>query len=96
MVDGIHGNKPTHLPTPGAVEGSRSPRLPRPTVANLPQAELSREASGLVRDMASKSPVDSARVADVKARIASGTFRVDPERIADAMIVQERGAPKLR
>lgn len=96
MVDGISGSKPTPLPTPSAVEGSRNAKLPRPTAASLPEAALSREASGIARDMASRSPVDTARVADVKARIESGTYRVDPERIADAMIAQERGAPSVR
>jgi len=96
MVDGISNSKPTLLPTPGPVEGSHSAKLPRPTAASLPDAVLSREASALVRDMASRSPVDTARVADVKARLDSGAYKVDPERIADAMIAMERGAPKAR
>jgi len=96
MVDGISSSKPAPLQVPGAAEGSRTAKLPRPSVASLPEAALSREASGIARDMAARSPVDTARVADVKARIDSGTFRVQPERIAEAMIAHERGAPKVR
>ncbi|MBS3960359.1 MAG: flagellar biosynthesis anti-sigma factor FlgM [Sandarakinorhabdus sp.] len=96
MVDGISSSKPASLPMPGAVEGPRDAKAPRPAAASLPEAALSSEASGLVRDMAARSPVDTARVADIRAKIDSGTYRVDPERIADAMIAQERGPPKLR
>lgn len=96
MVDGISGAKPTLVQTPSAVEGARNPKLTRPVAANLPQAVLSREATGLVQDMASRPPVDTSRVAELKARIDAGAFRVEPDRIADAMIAQERGAPKVR
>lgn len=94
MVDGINSAKPTLLQMPSAVEGARASRLPRPSAANMPQPALSREATGLVRDMASRPPVDAARVADVKARIATGSYRIEPERIADAMIAHERTAAK--
>lgn len=43
----------------------------------------------LTHDMASEPPVNIARVEQLKAEIAAGTYKIDPQRIADAMIEQE-------
>lgn len=37
-------------------------------------------------EMAGSPPVDAARVAAVRAQIVAGTYLIEPERIADAMI----------
>ena len=38
------------------------------------------------RDLAAAPPIDSAKVADLRARIAAGTYVVDPAQIAAKMI----------
>ena len=51
------------------------------------------EVSGAARRLASaKAPetVDEAKVARLRASIAGGTFQPDPERIAEAMLKEER------
>jgi negative regulator of flagellin synthesis FlgM len=67
---------------------------PRPVAANLP-ASLSEGSGspalkGLVRDLASRPPVDTARVDALRTALGSGTYRLDPERVADAMIASLR------
>lgn len=44
------------------------------------------EFQGLVKDMAAAPPVDMSRVVALQARISSGTFTIDPSRVADAML----------
>ncbi len=50
-------------------------------------------AGGLIADMASAPPVNSARVAELRAQVAGGRYPVDPLAIADAMLRLERGKP---
>jgi negative regulator of flagellin synthesis FlgM len=69
------------------LETAGAGRLPSGKAANLPALE-SREA---VRRMAAEPPVDSARVSELRESIASGRYRVDPEKIADAMLRSEPG-----
>ncbi len=51
------------------------------------------EGREAVRRMAAEPPVDASRVASLRDAIASGRYRVDPERIADAMLRSEPGPP---
>jgi flagellar biosynthesis anti-sigma factor FlgM len=44
--------------------------------------------------MAREAPVDSARVAELQEAIASNRYRIDAERIADAMLRSEPGLLK--
>jgi negative regulator of flagellin synthesis FlgM len=87
---------------PGAPRASKLPApagtiVPPPVAASLPAGEAAEaaprargiEAGGLVRELAAAPPVDSARVAELKMKIASGAYRPDPERIASAMIASE-------
>jgi negative regulator of flagellin synthesis FlgM len=48
-------------------------------------------ARSAIREMAAEPPVDGARVADLRAAISSGSYRVDADRIADAMLRSETG-----
>lgn len=41
---------------------------------------------GIVRDLAARPPVDSARLAELRLALETGSYRVDPARVADAMI----------
>lgn len=45
----------------------------------------------LARDLAASPPVDSARVAALRASVTDGRFRVDPLEIAARMIALESG-----
>lgn len=48
------------------------------------------EVGRIVRELAGSPPVDSARVAALKARIEGGAYPLDPAAIADAMLASER------
>lgn len=99
MIDGISGGG-------GALRGPIGQRsAPVETTASDPARSLRRAAptndtlaaktgrSGLVAELAQAPPVNAARVADLKARIDAGTYTVDPLRIADAMLILDRGRP---
>ncbi|QMW24364.1 flagellar biosynthesis anti-sigma factor FlgM [Sandaracinobacteroides saxicola] len=47
---------------------------------------LNDEIAQLARELAITPPIDEAKVARVKAAIASGQYRIDPDAIADALI----------
>lgn len=47
----------------------------------------------IAKDMAAAPPVDAGRVAALKQAIAGGSYRVDPDRIAAAMLRLEGGRP---
>jgi flagellar biosynthesis anti-sigma factor FlgM len=49
------------------------------------------EGREAARRMASEPPVDTKRVAELRDAIASGRYRIDPDRIADAMLRSEPG-----
>ncbi len=68
------------------------------TSVRAPSAETPREAgraadpfalsatASAAKDLAAAPPVDSAKVAALRDRIAAGTYTIDPERIAAKMI----------
>ena len=63
---------------------------PGAMVSGLPapasRAGVTSEVRSLARDMASGPPVDGGKVAAVRAAIASGGYKVQPEKLAGAMI----------
>ncbi len=93
------------LGTPRAANlpAAQESAVPVPVAANMPArvSQVSQvspdaaprpqgvETGGLVRELASAPPVDSARVAELRAWIAADLYRPDPERIASAMIASE-------
>lgn len=82
--------------TTGRVDGANAATFGRePASAAGPSAADTRardlELRGLVKDMAARPPVDTARVAALKAQIANGRFTVDPARVADAMLGSLKG-----
>lgn len=70
--------------TEGASGPAAAGALP-PPVAAKPIARI--ELTSLVKDIAGRPPVDEARVADLRAQIAAGSYRLDAGRTADAMLV---------
>jgi len=71
---------------PGAVAG-RSVKL-LPSGVETPAPLRTNNARALL-DEAKTPPVDNARVEALRTAIASGTYRVDSDRLAQAMIDQD-------
>lgn len=102
MIDGISGGggpiwgpgsrRSTPVETT-ASDPTRSLRQVAPTNDILTASTASTGHSALVADLAAAPPVNAARVAELKARIEAGTYAVDPERIAEAMLKLDRGRP---
>ncbi len=102
MVDGVNGAKPPVAPRPQLDPGARANGPSAPTDAGTrlrieggaasfaPGAKG--EVGGLVRDLAAKPPVNTAKVAELQQKIQAGNYPIAAERIADAMIAMERGA----
>lgn len=96
MIDGISG-RPAGLngpsvqagKIPGQGVGAPAAAPPAEAAATAPRAELSALATA-ARDAAS-APVDAARVAEIRAAIANGTYSVDPDKIAAKMIDLDLG-----
>jgi flagellar biosynthesis anti-sigma factor FlgM len=61
----------------------------RPEARQMPTSETG--VAGIARDMAQAAPVDTAKVETLRSQIASGSYKADPDRIADAMIRAEKG-----
>lgn len=71
----------------GAAKAAASPTVAPDPAARRPATESA--SHSLMRDMAETPPVNIAKVERLKAEIAAGTYRIDPGRIADAMIADE-------
>jgi len=95
MVDGISGrpaglNGASVLPDPAAAKAAGAAKTAKAETAPTPaRAELS-ELATAARDAAS-APVDAARVAELRAAIANGSYKVDPEQIARKMVDLDLG-----
>jgi flagellar biosynthesis anti-sigma factor FlgM len=95
MIDGINGGGgPIRSPFAGRSNGPNAAEAKEPSrpVARLTPTARS-GAGGLVAELASAPPVNRARVDELRAAIAGGQYRIDPQAIADAMIRLERGKP---
>ncbi|WP_353216078.1 flagellar biosynthesis anti-sigma factor FlgM [Sandarakinorhabdus sp.] len=89
----------------GIGRGVISPRVagPAETPASDPARKVSRVAAaapvagnsiaraGLVKELASAPPVNAARVAELRAQIAQGSYQIDADAIARAMLSLDRG-----
>lgn len=99
MIDGISGGGgPIRAPIgqrgapvdTSAADGA--PSLRRAAPANdILTTRTGRSA--LVAELAAAPPVNAARVAELKARIDAGTYNIDPQRIAAAMLALDRSRP---
>jgi negative regulator of flagellin synthesis FlgM len=100
MVDGVTGKvpgasaapRPTASNQPARLEGGPAAAQDRAPARQAPRpiATTDTPVSTLVRDMAKQPPVDAARVAELKAGLASGSYRLDPDKTAAAMIRNEQ------
>lgn len=95
MVNGISGrpaglNGASVLQDAGAAKVAGAKKTVVADTAPTPaRAELS-ELATAARDAAS-APVDSVRVAELRAAIANGSYKVDPEQIARKMVDLDLG-----
>jgi negative regulator of flagellin synthesis FlgM len=92
MIDRIGSNSPPWLAvsTPGSA-APRSVTAAEPATAVTGKAGTAPRFGALVRDMAASPPVDTARVAALRAAIASGDYAIDPEAIAARMLAFDGG-----
>lgn len=99
MIDGISGGGgPLRGPigartSPTETSGPDLARSPRRALPANDIAALRGGRSALVTDLAKAPPVNTARVAELKAQIEGGRFAIDPLRIADAMLKLDRSRP---
>lgn len=100
MIDGFGRNQPPRLqgppkavgagvPTPAA--GTAAPNAAKP-VTNSRASGTAAQLSAAARTMAARPPVDAARVAELRAAMVSGHYKVNPEAIASRMIAFDRGS----
>ena len=91
MIDGIGRSGPQRLPVASGDGVARTTELRGGLAVKSPKAPATAQISGVARDLAASPPVDAARVAALRAAIAGGAYKPDPERIAAAMIRLESG-----
>lgn len=93
MVDRVNASPTTGVDRVNAARAS-APAAPvaraaepAPVAAPEPAAAASGSTlQALASELAAKPPVDQDRVARIKAAIASGTYPISPENIADSLI----------
>ena len=94
VIDGI-GKSPLPRPVSGADGAGGRIAVPRMTAnAGAVQAPATSSLGRIARDLAALPPVDAARVETLRQAIASGAYRIDPDRIAERMIALETPSPK--
>lgn len=92
MMDGINRSNGSILGPftarnqPARVDGAAEAR--QAVRGQLPAGSATR---GLVKELASAPPINTVRVAQLRAEIAAGRFTVDPNAIASAMLRLDRG-----
>ncbi|KAF1685576.1 flagellar biosynthesis anti-sigma factor FlgM [Pseudoxanthomonas broegbernensis] len=98
MSQKIEGVPPPAVRSTGPVGGHVAPAgADRSGPVEATQAgdslRLTGEATGLQalqRELSAAPAVDSARVAEVRQAVESGSYRIDPARIADRMLEMDR------
>ncbi len=73
--------------------GSRAPAAPLPATGDsVDLTDGARRLQDLQSAVAATPAVDGARVAALREAIASGSYPIDPQRIADGLLAQDRAA----
>jgi flagellar biosynthesis anti-sigma factor FlgM len=99
MIDGINGSGgPIRSPftargQPAGETAASDPGKPVRRIAPAAAVAGSIGNSGLIKELASAPPVNSARVAQLQAAIAAGLYPIDADGIAGAMLALDRGRP---
>ncbi|HIF6017594.1 TPA: flagellar biosynthesis anti-sigma factor FlgM [Vibrio parahaemolyticus] len=76
---------PAHNDSSATSSATESKKAPAQQDA-VSLSQQSKAVSKLQKDMAASPAYDSAKVAAIKEAIANGSYRVDPEKLADNMI----------
>lgn len=95
MIDGISGRpaglNEASVRTDGAGKQAAAAVAPAATPDAAPQSRVELSALASAAREASSAPVDQARVAQLRAAIADGSYAVDPEKIASKMVELDLG-----
>lgn len=70
----------------GAKSGSESVSESKGSADSVSLSQQGKAMGKLQQDMASKPSFDSAKVAAIKEAISNGSYKVDPEKLADNMM----------
>lgn len=70
---------------PDAAPADR-PQVRRADGRGAQLSELSARLKGVEQKLAAEAPFDAQRVAEIKAEIREGRYKINPEKIADAII----------
>lgn len=88
---------PAAAPTPAAVERSGAPRAQAVAAVQAPSSDnvrLTGEAEALRvvqrQTKAGPAPLDQAKIESLRAALAAGTYRIDPQEIAQRLDALER------
>ncbi len=89
----VEHRKSASVPTTES-KAALAPSLPAPAMPAMPAVSLSK-LTAMARELAdSGPPVDHARIAQIRQAIAMGSYRIDPDAIAGAMLHHyDRGTP---
>lgn len=90
-----HGGLATVAPkkSTSAEAGAGPPTTASVTAEPAENGEPSLRMSGLTQRVMSGSAVDSAKVARIAQQVRDGSYRIDPQRIADKMLSMEQDLP---
>ncbi len=78
------------LPLPPAVAGRSTASRTEAPAASKPADKVSLSGSGKALASTAEAPIDLAKVEQIRAAIADGSFRLDVDRIADGVIAASR------
>ena len=88
MIDNIGRGALPRATVPTASRPGVQPGTLTPTAKSLPEPVTA--MGRIAKDLATSPPVDAGRVAALRQAIQSGSYRIDPDRIAERMIALER------
>ncbi|WP_129794326.1 flagellar biosynthesis anti-sigma factor FlgM [Sphingosinicella sp. CPCC 101087] len=83
MIDGVGKSGPARIDLNRSAVGAAAPAA---KTGHSPARGEAAGAGAAVADLAAGPPVDSAKVAAIRAAIAEGRYPVDPLKIAERMI----------
>jgi negative regulator of flagellin synthesis FlgM len=86
---------PTRAQVQPARMTTNAPVMARQVATTHGEPASNRLAAEVRALLAEPAPIDSARVARLRAALADGSYRIDPAQIAAAMILAEHHAPDV-
>jgi negative regulator of flagellin synthesis FlgM len=75
-----------------ATDATAKPAASAPGADSVDLTDGARQMQDLQATVASTPVVDANRVAALREAIANGSYRIDPQRIADGLLAQDRAA----